>query len=758
MLRKNIVCLASLLPLISSIVAVSIVAVADEPTGNEKTAPQNHAPIAVEDLVEKVRNSIVQVSFAGRNGKTLGKGTGFIISADGLIATNMHVLGEARPIKVETADERAFEVQSVHASDRRLDMAIIKVDAADLPVLPLGDSDKVRQGQPFVIVGNPQGLKHSVVSGVISSRREIDGRRMLQLAAPIEPGNSGSPVLDAEGRVIGIVTMKSLVTDNLGFAGEINQLRPLIDKPNPISMSRWLTIGALDPREWTPMFGGKWQRRAGRIVASGTGDDPVGRRTLCISQTDLPELPFEMAVQVRLDDEAGAAGLVFHSDGGDKHYGFYPSNGNLRLSRFEGPTVFQWQVLNNLKSAHYRPGQWNHLKVRFEKEKTLCYVNDQLVVESNDRVLPTGKVGLAKFRQTVAEFKGFRVAKQIPPSTIPAETQQQLERIVDALPGIATLTDKQAEPLAETPAFGTQILRQRAAELQQRAKELQRIADDIHVKGVARELGKLMQLGEKADLMRAALLIARLDNEELDIEPYLRQIDRMADEVREAVGKEAGETKIRDALNKYLFVDNGFHGGRTNYYHQANSYMNQVLDDREGLPITLSVLYMELGRRLGLKIVGVGLPGHFVVKHVQADGDGQLIDAFEGGRLMEREQAERFIREAYRRVLEEDDLRAATKKEIVMRMLLNLRKIAKLKQDEDTVLRYLEAAVAIEPEGFQERLMRAEMRFLTGRRDAAVADLDWIIEREPEGIDIEGLRQAREYFRTNSPPVRRGEQ
>src|ERR1700736_979903 len=82
-----------------------------------------------------------------------------------------------------------------------------------------------------------------------------------------------------------------------------------------------------------------------------------------------PAVPYEVAVTVRLDDESGAAGLIFHADGGDKHYGFYPSGGQLRLTRFEGPDVLTWKILNQEASPHYKPGDWNTLKVRIEKDR-----------------------------------------------------------------------------------------------------------------------------------------------------------------------------------------------------------------------------------------------------------------------------------------------------------------------------------------------------------------------------------------------------
>ncbi|RPI84419.1 MAG: hypothetical protein EHM42_07535, partial [Planctomycetaceae bacterium] len=347
------------------------------------TAPPDGPELTVEQLTESARKSIVVVTFTGRDGRNQGLGTGFVISEDGLIATNLHVIGEGRPISVQSSDGRKFEVKSVEAFDRHVDLAVIRVDATGLTPLNLGDSNSVRQGQSVIALGNPQGLKYSVVSGVLSGTQEINRQTMLQLAIPIEPGNSGGPVLDRQGRVLGIVTMKSAVTENLGFAMPVNELKELVASPNPTLMSRWLTLGALDPQEWTVLFGGRWKQRAGRILAEGTGTG-FGGRTVCLSTTPPPEAPFELAVDVKLDNEEGAAGLAFCADGGDKHYGFYPTGGRLRLTCFLGPDVNSWPVLAELRSEHYRKGEWNHLQVRFQPDKIECFVNGHRVIESTD--------------------------------------------------------------------------------------------------------------------------------------------------------------------------------------------------------------------------------------------------------------------------------------------------------------------------------------------------------------------------------------
>jgi serine protease Do len=182
---------------------------------------------SVEQIATAARESVVVITSSSRDSRGQGLGSGFVVSADGLIATNLHVIGEARPIQVRLANGKRCEVTAVHAFDRAQDLAVIRVDATGLKPLDLGDSKTLKQGQAVVAFGNPRGLTHSIVAGVVSGTREIDGRSMIQIAMPIEQGNSGGPLLDLNGRVLGIPTIKSLVTANLGFAAPINALKPL---------------------------------------------------------------------------------------------------------------------------------------------------------------------------------------------------------------------------------------------------------------------------------------------------------------------------------------------------------------------------------------------------------------------------------------------------------------------------------------------------------------------------------------------------
>ncbi len=699
--------------------------------------------LSVEELAEKVRPSVVVLTVQGRDGKREGLGTGFAVSADGLIATNFHVIGEGRAVTAETADGKKYPVTAVHAYDRQLDLAVVRIDAKGLQPLELGDSASLKDGQAVVAIGNPQGLRHSVVAGVVSGKRELEGRSMIQLAIPIEPGNSGGPLLDMQGRVHGILTIKSLVTDNLGFAVAINALKPLLKKPSPVPMAAWLTIGMLDPDDWEPLKGGRWRQRAGRILADGVGEG-LGRRSLCLSRRPVPPLPFEVAVSVRLDDESGAAGLVFHADGGDRHYGFYPSAGNLRLSRFEGPDVFAWKVLEQKPSAHYRPGEWNTLKVRLEKDRIQCYVNDHLVIESTDDGLTGGRVGLAKFRDTVASFRQFRLGKEVPPAAPPAEVLGRVNKVLDGLPRAGKPKEEVVGRLVTDGAAGVAALQERARQLDQQAAQLRQLAAAVHQRAVLTELARVVGgKEENIDLVHAALLLARLDNDEVDVEAYRRDVERMAQKVRERLAKDAAEADRLAALNQFFFKDRGFHGSRADYYHRSNSYLSEVIDDREGLPITLSVLYIELARRLGLKVEGVGLPGHFVVRHVPAKGEPRLIDVYEGGTPLTRAEAARKAQDITGRPLRDEHLQAIGKKAVLVRMLHNLLNVAQREKDSAAMLRYLDAILTVSPDAAQEHGLRAGLRYQQGDREGALADVDWLLEHEPDGFDLERVRQMR---------------
>lgn len=691
---------------------------------------------SVEELAAAAKKSVVVVTFRGRDGEQQGLGTGFIIDAKGLIATNLHVIGEARPISVRLADGREFDVTSIHASEKSQDLAILKIDAADLPTLPLGNSDELQEGQSVVAIGNPLGLEHSVVAGVLSGRREIDGRNMLQVAIPIERGNSGGPLLDRQGRVHGLLTMKSLKTENLGFAVPVNALKPLIEKPNPISISRWLTIGVLHPDDWTVLPGSRWRQRAGKILVDGRGQG-IGGRAICLSTAPTPEVPYEIAVRVKFGPEDGAAGLVFHADGGDKHYGFYPSNGELRLSRFDGNDVYAWQVLQQVRSPHLKADGWNMLKVRVEADRFVCFLNGQQVMESKDSTYKAGKAGLCKFRHTEAEFQDFQIGKELLLTTPQENLSDDVRQLLTTLPLNKAAPSDLLERLSTDPLVQAVGLAAEARRLEQQAKRIRDLAADIHRSRTLAEFAKTVN-SPQADinLLRAGLLIAKLDNPDVDVAVYEREIERFVKRIESKLPENPSEPDKLAALHRVMFEDEGFHGSRTDYHNPSNSYLNEVIEDREGLPIALSVLYMELGRRLGLKIEGVGLPGHFVARFVPKEGESQLVDVFEQGKQMTLEEAKEKVASLNGAPWQDEFLAAQPPKAILNRMLRNLFGVARDHRRAEDMYRYAETMLILDPDSSNDRFVRAVLAFQTDRLEQAERDVQWLLERHPDDVDL----------------------
>lgn len=713
-----------------------------------------HDPAAVRALIDRARRSVVVITFAGRDGQQQGLGSGFVVGEEGLIATNLHVLGEARPISVQLLDGRTFDVVEIHATEKSHDLAIVRIEAESLPALPLGSVEDLKEGDPLVAIGNPQGLKHSVVTGVAGVRKDVDGMDMLQLAMPIERGNSGGPVLTLDGRVVGLVTLKSLAEENIAFAVAADHLRPLLEKPNPIPMKRWLTIGVINARLWeAPQDGVRWTQRAGRIRVTGSGQG-FGGRSLCYARTDVPEPPYEVAVSVLVQQEDGAAGLLFLGDGGERHYGFYPSSGSLRLTRFDGPTVYQWDVLREERSPSFRPGEWNRLKVRVEPDRLRCYCNDALVFEvvPSDQFPLRGRVGLAKFRHTTAEFKEFRVGVNLPSALPdPALAAAVTQRVLD-IPTARPPSPELVSELVEQGPGARQVLEERARLLERQAERLRQLSAEMHAAGVRRELAAIFQKPvEELDLLHAALLIARLDNPDLDVDAYRQEIDAMAAEFLAALPAEVDETDRLAAFHRFLFEEHGFHGSRVQYYTAANSYLNEVIDDREGLPITLSILYIELGRRCGLDVVGIGLPGHFVVQYRPQAGEPVLVDPFERGRTLTHAEAARIVQSITGLEWNDRFLEPQHPRQIILRMLRNLLNVANADGNPEAALRYIDTLLALDPESPTDRLFKAVLCLNTNRIEEGLQETDWVLERQPEEIAIDQvyrLRAALEALRT----------
>jgi S1-C subfamily serine protease len=173
------------------------------------------------EIARRATPSVVQIRARGRIG------SGFVVAADGRIATSLHVVEDADQLVVVLADGRTFTRVQVVDHDEEQDVVVLAIEASRLAPLPLA-REPVQSGERVVVIGHPQGLANTVSDGLVSALRERDGTEMLQISAPVSPGSSGGPVLNDRGHVVGVTTATHQRGQNLNFAAPVSRLAPLM--------------------------------------------------------------------------------------------------------------------------------------------------------------------------------------------------------------------------------------------------------------------------------------------------------------------------------------------------------------------------------------------------------------------------------------------------------------------------------------------------------------------------------------------------
>lgn len=251
------------------------------------------------------------------------------------------------------------------------------------------------------------------------------------------------------------------------------------------------------------------------------------------------------------------------------------------------------------------------------------------------------------------------------------------------------------------------------------------------------------------DLARACLLIAADAYPGLDVEGYLGEIERLAARLRGRLAPGEGAEARVLALNQFLFDDLGYSGNADNYYDPRNSFLNEVLDRRTGIPITLSVLYLEVGRRIGLDLEGVSFPGHFLVR-LRLRGAMLVLDPFSGGEAL----SEADLRERLQRVIPEGAaggvpvdtlpldpfLEPAGKRQILARLLRNLKGIYRETDKPQRLLEVLNRMLVVAPEAHGELRERGLLYQRMECYRAALKDLQDYSALAPEAPDIDDVR------------------
>ena len=242
--------------------------------------------------------------------------------------------------------------------------------------------------------------------------------------------------------------------------------------------------------------------------------------------------------------------------------------------------------------------------------------------------------------------------------------------------------------------------------------------------GAQKELARVATLpDERIDLAGAALLIAATEYPDLDMGQELGALDSLAAGAARGLDDDRDPLHCVNAISRWLFDDLGFKGNDEDYYDPNNSYLNEVLSRRIGIPITLSLVYIEVGKRLGVPLVGIGMPGHFIVGH--RDVKDVYIDPFQGGILLSLQECiERFRGVAGSRAAWDPKyLEPIGNRDFVARMLRNLKAVYFQREDYARAVTVLDMLVTLQPQLPEERRDRGLAHYRLGNHAHALDDL-----------------------------------
>ena len=254
---------------------------------------------------------------------------------------------------------------------------------------------------------------------------------------------------------------------------------------------------------------------------------------------------------------------------------------------------------------------------------------------------------------------------------------------------------------------------------------------------------------DQVDLARAALLVAQEEYPQLPVEPYLSRLDALAEEVKGRLSNETAPLVVLQELLHTLFHLNTFRGNREAYYDPRNSFLNDVLDRKRGIPLTLGMVVLEVGWRLELPMTGVNFPGHFLVRF-EGEEVRLLVDPFDGGRVRFEDEAQDLLDRVYGGMVRVQPafLRPASRRDMLVRLLTNLKGVYLNARDHRRALAAVERILVIHPTSPSEIRDRGTLLARMGRTEEALEQLEWYLDYAPEAADAGRIRTLVEELRT----------
>lgn len=254
----------------------------------------------------------------------------------------------------------------------------------------------------------------------------------------------------------------------------------------------------------------------------------------------------------------------------------------------------------------------------------------------------------------------------------------------------------------------------------------------------------------RIDLLEASLVIALEEYPALQIDSYMSQIDRWGEEIRERLEGSSDVERFLEQINRLLFEEEGFHGEAGDYYDPKNAFLNEVLDRHAGLPLALSIVYIEIFRRVGrgMDVAGVALPGRFLVKIRGVWGE-LLIDPFDEGRVLTERECQAIMDQVFGGAvqLREQHLRSSSQKEVVTRLLAHLKSVYMARDDLQGAITAIDRILILDEHDAWEIHDRAMLEMQLHRYREAMEDLEHYLELMPHAEDRPKIRGQIDYLR-----------
>ena len=244
------------------------------------------------------------------------------------------------------------------------------------------------------------------------------------------------------------------------------------------------------------------------------------------------------------------------------------------------------------------------------------------------------------------------------------------------------------------------------------------------------------------NLAKASLYMALEEYPNFEPQEYLDALDSIADQVRSRLPTQNYPLRVIQTINRYLYEDCQFSGNDADYYDPRNSFLNQVLDRRTGIPISLSLVYLEVAKRIDFPMVGIGMPGHFLIRPDFEDS-GIFVDAFNGGEILFPEDCQGRLSQIYGQPMDLPPafIAPVSRRQFLGRMLGNLKAIYLQQQDALRVLSAIERILLLFPDALGERRDRGILYYQLGRWIDARHDLKYYLRNAPNADDAARIRQ-----------------